>query len=464
MVRHPFPAACALGLLLALFYQGCAPSRQNLGHELIERGEYARAVRPLKMAIAENYTDIESIRDMGIAMYHAGKLKLARGFLRLALSRSPRDLPAIYYLGLVYEAGGETSSAIQQYTLYTQINPAGKMSATVRGRLQVLVRQQMAEQIKALLAQENALEAGPAPENSIAVLYFSNLSNNPDYTPLQKGLAEMIITDLAQVRSLQVVERARMQLLMDEMGLGMTGLVKEETAPRMGKLLSVHRVVQGTFAGAEQNQLQIDAALATLGVAAPAPADKIAGPLEEFYQLQKSLVFNLIDVMGLRLSRQEREAIQRIPTKNLAAFMAWCRGLDDEDRGQWQKAEQEYRSALDADPGFRAAEKAVERSQAFAAFSPRPEMIRPSLLAVVTDRKTADRSENRRTSAPAAAVSQPAAATELVTVDLLNRSAAQVTPGFLPGLESRKPTTETGTIGIGTGYPIEVHIQLPVKK
>jgi TolB-like protein len=462
MVRHQLLLGGILSALLFFLLQGCAPTRQNLGHDLIERGEYAKAVRPLKMAIAEDYYNIEAIRDMGIAMYHTHKLKLARGFLRLALSRAPKDLAGIYYLGMAYEEEGQIDQAIQQYSRYTQLNPAGKISRAVSARLQVLIRQQMAAQIKALLAQESALDAAAAPPNSIAVLYFANLSNNPDYTPLQKGLAEMIITDLAQVKSLQVVERARMQLLMDEMGLGMSGLVREETAPRMGKLLSVKRVVQGTFAGAEQNQLQIDAVLATLGVEAAAPADKIAGPLEEFYQLQKNLVFNLIDVMGLRLSREEREAIQRIPTRNLTAFMAYCRGLDDEDRGNWQGAAAQYQSALEADPAFQAARKAADRTEAFAAFSPKPAVLAPSLLAAVGSREESKIDEPRKTVAEPVAARTPE--TPLVTMDLLNRTAAQVTPGFFPGPESRKPTTESATISIGTGLPIDMRIQLPVKQ
>ena len=98
--------------------------------------------------------------------------------------------------------------------------------------------------------------------------------------------------------------------------------------------------------------LKIDALLATVGVETPAAAEKISGSLEEFYQLQKDLVFNLIDVMGLRLSRGEREAIQRIPTKNLPAFMAWCRGLDEEDRGNWQGAQEQFRAAVSAIPLF----------------------------------------------------------------------------------------------------------------
>jgi len=461
MVKHPVRYGGALFVLLLVLFQSCAPAQQNLGHELIERGEYARAVRPLKMAIAQDYTDVQSIRDMGIAMYHAGKLKLARGFLRLALSRAPKDMPTLYYLGMVYELEGQIDQALQHYSRYTQLNPARKMRQTVEGRMQVLVRQQMAAQIKTLLEQEKALEASLAPENSIAVLYFTDLSGNPDFVPLRKGLAEMLITDLAQVKSLQVVERARMQMLLDEMGLGMTGLVKEETAPRMGRLLKAGRIVQGTFSGADAKMLKIDALLATVGVETPAAAEKISGSLEEFYQLQKDLVFNLIDVMGLRLSRGEREAIQRIPTKNLTAFMAWCRGLDEEDRGNWQGAQEQFRAAVSADPAFQAAIDAIGRSAAFASFSPRPETAPPSLLAEAGGRD--DRRESTRPPSGGAAALPSASAGDLITIDLLSRAAAQITPGFVPGVESRKPTTESSTIGIGTGIPLEVRIQLPVK-
>jgi TolB-like protein len=462
MVQHPVRYGGAASIIFFLIMQGCAPAQQNLGHDLIERGEYAKAVRPLKMAIAQDYTDVQSIRDMGIAMYHARKLKLSRGFLHLALSRAPKDLAAIYYLGMVHEEMGQIDQAIQQYSRYTELSSSGSLRHTVEARIQVLVRQQMAEQIKTLLAQEAALDAAAAPENSIAVLYFTNLSNNPNYTPLQKGLAEMIITDLAQVRSLQVVERARMQLLMDEMGLGMSGLVKEETAPRMGKLLSASRIVQGTFSGAEQNSLRIDAVLATLGTMNPAPANKISGPLEEFYQLEKDVVFNLIDVMGLRLSRQEREAIQRIPTKNLTAFMAYCRGLDDEDQGKWQSAESEFKAAVSADPGFDAATKGVERSAAFASFSPKPAMVAPSLLAAAGLREAPRSEPARRTAGEPSPPETPKP--ELVTIDLLTRTAAQVTPGFIPGPESRKPTTEGSSSTFGAGFPIDVRIHLPVKQ
>jgi len=88
-------------------------------------------------------------------------------------------------------------------------------------------------------------------------------------------------------------------------------------------------------------------------------------------------------------------------------------------------------------------------------------MAPPSLLAEV-----GGRSETTAGAPPSTGVSIPAptaSAGELITVDLLSRTAAQITPGFVPGVESRKPTTESSTINIGTGIPMEVRIQLPVK-
>ena len=42
---------------------------------------------------------------------------------------------------------------------------------------------------------------------TIAVSYFDNTSETIDYNPLSKGLADMLITDLSNVKSLKIVER-----------------------------------------------------------------------------------------------------------------------------------------------------------------------------------------------------------------------------------------------------------------
>src|SRR5688572_24780539 len=62
-------------------------------------------------------------------------------------------------------------------------------------------------------------QASAAERVTVAVLYFDNNSADPQYDVLQKGLADMLVTDLSQVESLQVVEREKLQQLVDELKL-----------------------------------------------------------------------------------------------------------------------------------------------------------------------------------------------------------------------------------------------------
>jgi curli biogenesis system outer membrane secretion channel CsgG len=55
----------------------------------------------------------------------------------------------------------------------------------------------------------------------------------------------MLITDLSEVKGLQIVERIKLQALVEEMGLGASGLVEANTAPRVGKLLGAQWLIGG---------------------------------------------------------------------------------------------------------------------------------------------------------------------------------------------------------------------------
>ncbi len=439
-----------LFLALSLLYY-CAPTTYySRGRSLLESENYPEAIRQLKLAIAEDYRNVDAIRDLGVALYHVGKVNLAQGFLRLALVREPNDPMANYYLGVIYEERGLIAEAVKHYSRYAEISPFNNLRKTVEERLLVLIRRQMQEQAKTLLMQEHALDVSQIAPNSIAVLYFINLSQNPDWIPLQKGLTDMVITDLSKVSSLTVVERARLQSLLDEMGLGMSGLVKEETAPRMGKLLGAARVVQGTFSGKDAENVRIDASLADIRSGSLIAAENITGSLQQFYQLEKDLVFNVIDALGIKLSIKERRAIQEIPTKNLLAFMAYCRGLDYEDKGQWDLARNEFKAAISIDPGFTQAQTGLQRVQAFASVPAKP----------VAPPATVFRDIEQETSMASAADKPPATLGRPEAMDLMSRTANNVTPGFFPGLDSRKPTAETGTPGAAN---IEIKLRLPIK-
>jgi hypothetical protein len=55
------------------------------------------------------------------------------------------------------------------------------------------------------------------------------------------------------------------------------------------------------------------------------------------------------------LTVAERNAIEQRPTRSLAAFLAYSRGLTAEDEGRYDDASRFYRDAARIDPGFGAA-------------------------------------------------------------------------------------------------------------
>lgn len=87
----------------------------------------------------------------------------------------------------------------------------------------------------------------------VAVLYFDNNSigkDRADYDGLGKGIADLLINDMAANPSLRVVERDRLQAVLQEQNLAKAGQLDNETAVRVGKLLGAQYMITGGFMNA----------------------------------------------------------------------------------------------------------------------------------------------------------------------------------------------------------------------
>ena len=84
----------------------------------------------------------------------------------------------------------------------------------------------------AIRAFRAAFELGA---RTVAVFPFLYRGSDPALEPLGRALSELLVTDLGQVKRLRVLERARVQVLLDEMDLAERGLVDSTTAARSGR-------------------------------------------------------------------------------------------------------------------------------------------------------------------------------------------------------------------------------------
>jgi len=208
------------------------------------------------------------------------------------------------------------------------------------------------------LTQETGLEAESAG-NTLAVLYFHNKSGDAGLNPLQKGLAFMLMTDLSQVDGIVLVERVKMQALVEEMDLGVSGLVAPDSAPRVGRLLGARFLVGGDLQGSKSE----------LGIASDVlevPGQRLAGsPLSEgdlprIFEVEKELLFAIIDILRIELSEQKKLELEKPFTTKIDALYNLMYAIDSADRGDYLKAEAYYKEALKKDPGLNAAEEGLQ--------------------------------------------------------------------------------------------------------
>ncbi|HEX6589982.1 MAG TPA: CsgG/HfaB family protein, partial [Longimicrobiales bacterium] len=223
----------------------------------------------------------------------------------------------------------------------------------VRARIPVLRREQMLAAARNALAREAELtRQAPAPR-TIAVFPFVYAGTDGSLAPLSRALADMLTTDLSQTDRLSVLERAQVQALLDEMQLAESGLVDEATAARAGHLLAAGTVVQGRVDMPEEGAVRLEALAVPVAAAVTDVAPTVAqDALSRLFDAEKALVLGLFDDMGIELTEAERVAVNRRPTESLQALLAYGRGLQAMDAGNFEAAATAFETAAALDPSF----------------------------------------------------------------------------------------------------------------
>jgi TolB-like protein len=349
-------------LLVASFgvvFAGCAGSVQQspVGPADVASLEAQRQQRPNDPAV---------LTRLGIAYYDSRDYAKSRDVLRSAAVIESRSFPAAVYLGLAYEELGVLDSARASYTRAATLTSSSAQRNELNGRLGLLTRKELQQDARNALSQEATLANTPPVQNTIAVFPFRYRGANEELRPLERGLSHLVLTDLSKVAQLRLLERERVQVLIDEMRLTDSNRVEASTGARSGRMLRAARVVQGSLQDQAQ-RLRLDAnvidATSSTITATGAATDR----LQQLFEVEKQVVFQLLERMGINLSAAERRAISERPTADLQAFLAFSRGLEAEDRGDFAEAANQFNAALQRDPNFRSARDKRAQNQQLAA-------------------------------------------------------------------------------------------------
>jgi len=418
--------SCAI---LSILLIGCSTGRYSAADRLMTVNDYQSALEEyIRIAEASGSLamsrDIRALTGAMIAYYQLGNYKNSFAIAKHILSIDKYNGGAIFYAGMNLEMMNKKPLAIKIYRYYTALSRFDPYYNLVKAKFKLLIQDEMEKRAQMAIKMESSISMDQIDENTIAVLYFLNVINDPEWNSLSKGLAEMIITDLSQVKRLKVLERIYLQKLIEEMQLGMTGLTDESTVPRMGRLMKAKNLINGAFSIKADQNLTVTSNLLDIKSSMSVQTKEFGGDVNQIFEIEKAIVFATLEQLGIQLTVEERKQIGQYTTRNLNAFKAYCRGLDQYDMGNFSSAALFFQEGLKLDPNFTLAQQMFDITEAL-------ESIEHGGYFSLSFK-----------SAKSKSAMQTGAMTAMSTQHRLNQLSQNLDLGYLPGNDSRNGTSE----------------------
>lgn len=195
---------------------------------------------------------------------------------------------------------------------------------------------------------------------TLAIVDFTNnsLDDRERFDPLEGGFASLMVHQLNGATGLKVIERERIQWLLEELDLQQEeGRVDQTTAVRTGKLLGATAVLFGSFMK-HRNELRINARLVKVETGEILMTEQVAGKDKDFFELAEKLSLKV--AQGINVTMQETMIGERTDTRSLDAMISYSEGLDLLEREEYQAAYLKFQEALEFDGSYTRAKNKAE--------------------------------------------------------------------------------------------------------
>src|SRR6266540_883190 len=192
-------------------------------------------------------------------------------------------------------------------------------------------------------------------DKSIAVLPFENLSDEKGNAYFADGIQDDVLTNLSKIGDLKVISRTS---VMPYRGKGSN--VRE-----IGKTLGVGAILEGSVRRIG-NRVRVNVQLINADTDEHMWAEDYDRDLTDVFAIQTDLAQQIVRELQAKLSPMEKAQIERRPTQNGEAYLAFMQGHEmfyrpDKFRSNTETAEQLFEKATKLDPNFAGAFAALAR-------------------------------------------------------------------------------------------------------
>ena len=188
----------------------------------------------------------------------------------------------------------------------------------------------------------------PLPDRpSVAVLPFSNLSQDPAQEYFSDGVTEDLITGLSKVSGLFVIARNSV----------FTYKGKPVKVREVGRDLGVRYVLEGGIQRAG-SRVRITAQLVDATTGYHIWAERYDREIGDIFALQDEVTQQIVQALAVKLTEAEKARLGRVPTGVLEAYDLVLRGHEERKRTTREgnaEARRLFVKALDLDPEYAAA-------------------------------------------------------------------------------------------------------------
>lgn len=184
-------------------------------------------------------------------------------------------------------------------------------------------------------------EAGP---QSIAVLYFENMSPEKENEYFCAGITEDLIIDLSRIKDLKVIPRSDVLPFRN----------KEVNTKKIGELLKVPFILEGSVRKAGQ-KIRISAELIDVNSGFPVWAERYDRSMEDIFEIQLEVSQKIAEALKVSLTETEKKLLGEKPTDDMRAYDFYLRGrelISKYGKRNNEAAIQMFEYALTIDPGF----------------------------------------------------------------------------------------------------------------
>ncbi len=186
--------------------------------------------------------------------------------------------------------------------------------------------------------------ATAAPNKSIAVLPFDNLSRDPDNAYFCEGVQDEILTRLAKVADLKVISRTSTQHFKST----------PDNLPQIAKQLGVAHILEGSVQKAN-DQVRVNVQLINALTDAHLWADTYDRKLTDIFAVESEIAKTIAETLQARLTGSEKNSIAKTPTVNPEAYELYLRGkffAEKRTGADLRKSIGYYDQAITKDPGY----------------------------------------------------------------------------------------------------------------